>query len=279
MIDRVEGFRREFSLVDSSLQHPFTKHERVPPLLLLVIAVIIPMMILILWTLLLPPYNRQSHTYLSRFDRAWDLNLTLLGFFLSLAATITVTNAFKSAVGRPRPDIIDRCRPSADAYSDELYKLANWTICTRTSLLKDGFRSFPSGHSSISFAGLGFLSLFLAGRLAVLDQRGQVYKTVIVGAPLIAAAVVAISRLMDYRHHPFDVMFGSSLGMLIAWMAYRQFFPSISNWRSRGRPYSLLTFGEPREDREQLIASFSGDDELSNQGTPLDRIESPNYST
>ena len=107
-------------------------------------------------------------------------------------------------------------------------------------------------YNQVSFAGLGFLTLFIAGRLNVLDTCGQIWKTVIALAPLVTAGIIAISRLMDNRyifpirwtnnrHHPFDVLFGSSLGYLLAWMAYRQYFPAISTAEG-GRPYSIAEF-------------------------------------
>jgi len=55
-------------------------------------------------------------------------------------------------------------------------------------------------YFKVSFAGLGFLTLFIAGRLNVLDTRGQVWKTVVTLCPLVAAGVIAISRLMDNRY-------------------------------------------------------------------------------
>lgn len=96
-----------------------------------------------------------------------------------------------------------------------VFTLSNASICTQTALLKDGFRSFPSGHSSrivfqahfhnflVSFAGLGFLSLFVAGRLNLLDTRGEVWKTVLTLIPLVTAGFVAVSRLMNNRYQPF----------------------------------------------------------------------------
>jgi len=50
-----------------------------------------------------------------------------------------------------------------------------------------------------SWSGLGFLALFMAGRLNVLDTRGQVWKTVLCLIPLTVAAFIAVSRLMDNR--------------------------------------------------------------------------------
>jgi hypothetical protein len=53
---------------------------------------------------------------------------------------------------------------------------------------------------------------------------------------------------MDNRHHPFDVIIGSTLGMLLAWMAYRQYFPALSVAEG-GRPYSLAEFATEKGER------------------------------
>ena len=107
-----------------------------------------------------------------------------------------------------------------------------------------GFRSFPSGHSSSSFAGLFYLSLYLSGKLHVLDQRGEVWRTLIVLIPTLAASCIAMSRIMDARHHPVDVLFGSALGILVAWGSYRQYFPPVSHSWLKGRAYPIRTWGK-----------------------------------
>lgn len=61
--------------------------------------------------------------------------------------------------------------------------------------------------------------------------------------PTLAAALIAISRIMDARHHPFDVISGSLLGILTAFAAYRQYFPPVSeSWR-KGRAYPIRSWG------------------------------------
>jgi len=218
------------------------------------LAVIAPIVIVVVWTLVIPPIGsiqrrRWKKGGVTIREKLWDANLSLLGIGLAIASTITVTNTFKNLVGRPRPDFLDRCQPPLAATDPTVFTLSNSSICTRTTYLKDGYRSFPSGHSSISFAGLGFLTLFVAGRLNVLDTRGQVWKTVLSLIPLVAAGIIAISRLMDNRHHPFDVIFGSTLGLLFAWMAYRQYFPALS-FAEGGRPYSIAEFATDKGERE-----------------------------
>lgn len=106
-----------------------------------------------------------------------------------------VTQFTKVTVGRPRPgmqhlyfisvsganpayiDVIDRCQPRSGTI-DPTFGLSTAAICTQTdlSLLKDGFRSFPSGHSSLSFAGLGFLAFYVAGKLHLFDHKGHIVR-------------------------------------------------------------------------------------------------------
>jgi diacylglycerol diphosphate phosphatase/phosphatidate phosphatase len=59
---------------------------------------------------------------------------------------------------------------------------------------------------------MGFLSLYLAGKLHVFDQKGYTYKGFVVAAPLVIAILIAISRTEDYRHHWHDVFAGSLVG-------------------------------------------------------------------
>ncbi|TVU35632.1 hypothetical protein EJB05_17532, partial [Eragrostis curvula] len=66
--------------------------------------------------------------------------------------------------------------------------------------------------STRSFAGLGFLSWYLAGKITVFDRRGHVAKLCIILMPLLLAVMVAISRVDDYWHHWQDVFAGGILG-------------------------------------------------------------------
>ncbi|EFQ99674.1 PAP2 domain-containing protein [Nannizzia gypsea CBS 118893] len=172
-------------------------------------------------------------------DRLWELNCGILGLVLAQGAAFVITGALKNACGKPRPDLIDRCKPRT--FDQPEFGLSNYTICTQTNheILKDGFRSFPSA----SFAGLFYLSLYLAGKLHVMDSRGEVWKAFIVMVPTLSAGLVAVSRIMDARHHPFDVISGSLLGVGCGWVAYRQYFPSLSEPWKKGRAYPIRTWG------------------------------------
>jgi diacylglycerol diphosphate phosphatase/phosphatidate phosphatase len=58
----------------------------------------------------------------------------------------------------------------------------------------------------VSFAGLGFLSFYLAGKLHLFDKRGHARKAWLALSPLTAATLVAISRTMDYRRKSYHLV-------------------------------------------------------------------------
>lgn len=41
--------------------------------------------------------------------------------------------------------------------------------------------------------------------------------------------MIAISRLQDYRHDYADVMVGSLIGLVVAYVSWRRFFPGLSD--------------------------------------------------
>ncbi|GJP52960.1 hypothetical protein CLOM_g12115 [Closterium sp. NIES-68] len=91
--------------------------------------------------------------------------------------------------------------------------------------------SFPSGHTSMSFAGLTYLALFAAAKLQAFSARvrGQLWRIVPSAFCLAGATSVAITRVVDYWHFPFDVFMGGLIGMTIATVCYFLHFPSLSN--------------------------------------------------
>ncbi|KAL5489824.1 hypothetical protein ACEPAI_4656 [Sanghuangporus weigelae] len=220
-LDEIPGFKRQFSIDDTR----YAVHERVPPVALYFIAGVAPFVIQIAVNLL-------------TIRSLWDFHNSSLGLLLGLTLTGAITQFTKVTVGRPRPDVISRCQPPPGIENPE-YGLVTVEICTQTDvhILRDGFRSFPSGHSSLSFAGLGFLSFYLAGKMHLFDEKGHTTKAWISLMPLSGAALVAISRTMDYRHHWQDVLVGSLIGLVMSFFAYRQYYPPLGSPQSH-RPFS-----------------------------------------
>ena len=200
-------------------------------------------------------------------------------------------------------DLVARCIPIPGSV-DPVYGLSTQAICTQTdeSILRDGFRSFPSGHSSRALLSVVIpLTAHPTHQchLRVLDSsastwpassisstkggtRQVIHPSCIVTAvlitvvqhkawisltPLAGAALVAISRTMDYRRlyhirptrsltpltgsvdHWHDVLTGSVLGLVVSYFGYRQYFPSLASPLSH-RPYG------PRIKEQDLLPSY-----------------------
>ncbi|XP_055803811.1 lipid phosphate phosphatase 2-like isoform X1 [Solanum dulcamara] len=189
------------------LKYPL-KSNTIPIWAVPVYAVLLPMLVFLLL------YFRRRDVY--------DLHHAILGLWFAVLVTAVITDAIKDAVGRPRPDFFWRCFPDGKEVYD------NWgdVVCHGDkNVVREGHKSFPSGHTSLSFAGLGFLSLYLSGKIQVFDCRGHVAKLCLVLLPLVLASLVAISRVDDYWHHWQDVFAGGLIGLVAAALCYMQFFP------------------------------------------------------
>ncbi|KAH9626838.1 hypothetical protein KSS87_002483 [Heliosperma pusillum] len=198
------------------LMYPL-KGNTVPFWAVPIIAILLPFLIFLIY-------------YFIRKD-IYDFHHAILGLLFSVLITSVITDAIKDGVGRPRPDFFWRCFPNGKAGYE---KVTGDVICTGLkSVIKEGHKSFPSGHSSWSFAGLGFLAWYLGGKIRVFDRRGHVAKLCIVLSPILLAAMVAVSRVDDYWHHWQDVFAGGLLGMVISSFCYLQFFPPpyhVNGW-------------------------------------------------
>ena len=70
-------------------------------------------------------------------------------------------------------------------------------------------RRWHAGHTSWSTSGLGFLTLWLMGKLHVFDGTAHPSRIVAASVPISLAIWIGITRLQDYWHH-WQVMPGGS---------------------------------------------------------------------
>ncbi|CAL5396635.1 unnamed protein product [Camellia sinensis] len=210
----------------TGLKYPL-KPNTVPVWAVGVIAVLLPFAVILVY-------------YFIRRD-VYDFHHAVLGLLFSVLITGVLTDAIKDAVGRPRPDFFWRCFPNGKAVFNNVTRNV---MCTgQKSVIKEGYKSFPSGHVSSgtfdsllieyesshkaerSFAGMGFLTWYLSGKIRVFDRGGHVAKLCVSVLPLLVGVLVAISRVDDYWHYWEDVFGSAVIGLTAASFCYLQFFP------------------------------------------------------
>ncbi|CAL3963886.1 unnamed protein product [Diplocarpon coronariae] len=184
ILSTISPNKRPFSLTNPEISYPHVEHETVSIVTAGLAAFGGPAAIILLICLFLVPGPTVSHTtpqLLVWKRKLWEWHTGWLGLALSTASAFLITNGMKNLIGKPRPDLISRCQPdianlakySYSVFAAEStfqgFNVVSAGICTQTddSLLDDGFRSFPSGHSSFAAGGLIYLSLFLASKLAI----------------------------------------------------------------------------------------------------------------
>lgn len=296
--------RHAFSLSDPSISYPYNP-DTVSVEVLVAVTVLGPAIITALISLLVPlPTSPSTPRPLIIRRKLWEWNTAWMGLGLSLASAFMITEGLKDVGGKPRPHLLALCDPDTSPESirqhrvgglgpDELTTsipiLVNWEICrTRDSAaLHNAFASWPSGHSSFSWAGMLYLSLFLCAKFGVhipillpstppryistfdeepspsltnqaadsdhhyRDVRNRaaappVYLVLIAMVPIGAASYIAVSRWFDYRHHGIDILTGSLIGAVCAYLSFRLYHLPIrrgAGWswgaRSRDRAFWL----------------------------------------
>ncbi|KAI4101796.1 MAG: hypothetical protein L6R37_004773 [Teloschistes peruensis] len=173
---------RPFTLTDPSISFPYVEKEKVSTTTLFLVSLVAPAIITFAIAIVFvpgPSVAPGTPRALIWKRKLWEWNTAWMGLGLSLALAFFFTQGMKNLFGKPRPDLLSRCQP--DYENQAKYQLGGFptvlngvflvsaTICQQKDkgILNDGFSSFPSGHSSYSFAGLLYLSLFLASKFQV----------------------------------------------------------------------------------------------------------------
>ncbi|KAM5470148.1 hypothetical protein MauCBS54593_004031 [Microsporum audouinii] len=290
--------RHSFSLRDPNISYPFAAKETVSVTVLVLVTLVAPLVLIALFSVLFIPGRSAAAgtpTSLIWRRKLWEWNAGWMGLGVAYACTYAATEGMKVLFGKPRPDMLSRCDPDLSDIASHVVsglgqrlegapELVTWTICRNTSsrLLRDGFVSFPSGHSSSSFAGLVYLTLWVSSKLFIafpnlspahftrhvraasfqqqpedeetphtssssdtipLREQGAApptYLLLIAAIPICTAVFIASSRWVDNRHFGFDILFGSVLGTLFAWIGFSLYHIPLTSgagwaWGPRSR--------------------------------------------
>ncbi|CDM29714.1 hypothetical protein CBS147339_8578 [Penicillium roqueforti] len=267
---KITGYRHAFSLEDPQISYPLLS-DTVSITVVAIVACGAPAITILALSLLIPSSAIKTSSHGDGGSvwrrRLWEWHAGWLGLGLSLAGAFFVTSGLKDVVGKPRPDFLARCDPDLSNVADYIVGglglkqasapiMVTSSICRNTdaSIVKDGFAAFPSGHSSFSWAGLLYLTLWLSIKFAVrfpmpfrltpqIGQRDRnnslaqtthdpiptrssatappLYLLLLVLSPIGVALYICATRYADYMHAGWDIMGGSLIGIFFAWFAIR----------------------------------------------------------
>jgi membrane-associated phospholipid phosphatase len=159
---------------------------------------------------------------------------------MGLSYALTTSTLFqiiiKLLIGGLRPHFLAACQPDLSkgivdgSFGIQMY---NRKTCTGDEWeVNNALQSFPSGHAAAAFAGLLFLALYLNAKLKIFaDYHSRVWKLLLFALPLELALLMALSKIIDYWHFWYDVLFGSLIGCLFALLGYRMVYSSVWDWR------------------------------------------------
>jgi membrane-associated phospholipid phosphatase len=155
-----------------------------------------------------------------------DLQAGLSGLLTAIGVSEACTQILKLYVSRRRPNFYALC-----GWSSEQLK------CTGPHLFQvEAQLSFPSGHSSLSFCTMTFLVLLFLGKLGLRRNDYSVSRRLLALVSCVIpwgwAALVGASRIVDWWHHPSDVIAGTLLGSLVAIVSYHCVYPSVTSTKA-----------------------------------------------
>ena len=224
-------------VLDLRLKNELVQNATIPSNLLLHTSITLPVLLLIVFTQLAPPVHPAKHI---------DTHAAVCVLLLTIGLCEFTTQMAKLYVGRLRPNFYEFCGFDEKTLS-----------CTASEhIIMESRSSFPSGHSSMSTAGMTVLVLFFLGRSGLgigsmksnksgrqptqhVFSKRQKSVTLLAFAPLGWSMFVACSRLVDNWHHPSDIVAGICLGLFFPAITYHMWYPSVLS-ENAGVPLSYL---------------------------------------
>ncbi|GAB0086629.1 Phospholipid phosphatase [Sergentomyia squamirostris] len=205
--------QREFQCKDSTLSLKY-QGDTVSTIVL-ILSTFMPLFLLWLAESILakPAGTKLSRTRIS-LKRAFHW---FKKYYVCVIMSLALVEALKVIVGGLRPHFFDTCRPNVLDYCNEGQLIQRY-YCTNKddsrAFVRDTQKSFPSGHSTLSFLEAIFLAWYLQKRIP--KFKSLFFIPLLQTLCLCWAFFCSLSRITDHRHHWYDVLVGSIIGILFA---------------------------------------------------------------
>ena len=204
------------TILDMYINRDHVDEETVPDWQLVVLCMLLPFILIIFYSVFLGYKN--------------DLHAGCCAYLFATGGNAFITNCVKLYVGYWRPNFYSYCGFNENDLQCEAEN-------------NEPRKSFPSGHASVSFCSMTFLTIFFIGKIGLyrsfmmntmessssyLCQSatpgfvlfGKRILAMVAVLPMLFATFVASSRVHDDMHHPADIVAGSIIGMLCASFSY-----------------------------------------------------------
>jgi len=174
-----------------------------------------------------------------------DFHHAVLGLFEAVAISLVLTDTLRYFAGRNAPDWYARVRTG------------------EPSIMRAGRLSFPSVHTSLAVASLSHLSMYMCGKFGVFKtDSGQFWKAVTSILPTCGAAMLSITRTIDYHNDFSDIAVGALIGIIVGPFCYYLNYPSLSSEacdlpKSRNFKKSRAVFNEEEDSDVPHTYKFS----------------------
>lgn len=206
----------------------------------------------------------------------WDVNNGIIGLIYALETSAAFQVMIKWLIGGLRPHFYDVCRPdptlatqgqfNATGLNGVGYQNYMFTaeICSsgNTEGINNALESFPSGHTTTSFAGFVFLYLYLNAKLKVFSNyHPAMWKLILVYAPILGACLIGGSLTVDQSHNWYDVVAGGTIGTVFAFSSYRMVYASVWDYRLNHIPLnrgSAFSWREGVEGSDMVFTKRAG---------------------
>lgn len=234
----IEPNHRGFFCDDETIRYPFKENTITSVMLGFIVA--LPSLMCLVVGEYLRQHNKvqlaKTRRVFSYDIKCWHINCLqqIIYFAFGLLLTFDATEVGKYTVGRLRPHFMAVCQPQLmdgstcyDAVNKHRYVENYFCLATgfATSDVRQIRLSFPSGHSSLAFYAMIYVSLYLQKRMSW--RKSNLTKPCLQFVLIMLAWFTALSRIMDYWHHWSDVLAGSiigAMGALITANYISQFF-------------------------------------------------------